>query len=104
MENKAEIIQDEVIQDEVLDSVAGGVGIGIPAQDGNMEKLTAKEIDRRWEIVKERQGWIFKNREMDQKDKELELEAKKMWLGFGMDLFKAGTEIAKMITGGGGGA
>lgn len=103
MENKAEIIKDEVIQDEVLDNVAGGVGICIPARDGNMEKLTAKEIDRRWEIVKERQGWEFKNRTLGQKDKELELKAKKMWIDFGMDVFKSGSEIAKLLMGGGAG-
>ena len=94
---------DEVIQDEVLDSVAGGVGICIPSQDGNMDKLTEKEIDRTWDVVKERMGWHHKKRELDQKDRELDLQAKKMWRDAGMDLLKTGPDIAKLFMGGGAG-
>ena len=58
---------------EMLDFVAGGVQIGIPSGEDNTHEFRKEELDRMWTVIKQRKEWEFK-------DKELENQAKKMWL------------------------
>ena len=93
MQNNDEVIQNEIIQDSVLDNVTGGaVRTGVPRNEGNMREVTKKQLDDAWERVKEKMGWKFKERELDQKDRELDLKAKQMWID-------AGFKVTDLITG-----
>lgn len=86
MKNNDETIQNDIIQDTVLDSVAGGIRIGVPRKEGNMDQITRKRIDEAWERVKEKMNWHHKNRELDQKDRELDQQAKEMWINSGFKI------------------
>ncbi|MBO6205158.1 MAG: hypothetical protein J6O13_16680 [Selenomonas sp.] len=81
------------MQEELLNSVAGGVEIGIPSGNDNMYQSTTEDIERRWKVIVQRKEWKFK-------DKEMELKAQQMWINAGMDLLKSGTDIAKLCMGG----
>lgn len=99
MTNKNEIVQndavqDEVLQDEILDVVSGGSIIGVPKSGENTAIVRAqKHIDTAWEIIKTRQEWKFKDREM-------ELQAKKMWMDAAFNLPDAIGKIVGLFKGG----
>lgn len=59
--------------EEQLDLVTGGVEIGIPTGKDNTREFRKEELDRMWNVIKQRKEWEFK-------DRELELQSKKMWL------------------------
>lgn len=94
------MLNKKPMQEDLLDKVAGGVEIGIPAGGDNTHEYKKEELDRMWEIIKQRQEWEFKN-------KELEIQAQKVWIDAGLDLAKtivgSGSVkdiIMKMISGG----
>ena len=39
------------MQEELLNSVAGGVEIGIPSGNDNMYQSTTEDIERRWKVI-----------------------------------------------------
>ena len=82
-----------VMQDELLNKVAGGVEICIPSGKDNTKEYTKEELDRMWEIVKQRQEWKFK-------DKEMELKAKKMWIDAGLEVGKIAKDVVTKLLGG----
>ena len=79
-----------IMQEELLDKVAGGVEIGIPSGDDNTKQYTDEELDRLWDVVKQRQEWKFRT-------KELELQAKKMWIDAGLEVAKIAVDVAKLV-------
>lgn len=95
------------MQEELLDKVAGGVEIGIPAGGSNTHQYNKEEMDRIWEVLKQRMEWKFKSQ-------ELEIQAKKIWIDAGLDLAKtvmgSGTvkdvimKLVGNVVGGGGAA
>ena len=100
MKNNDDVIQSEVIQDAALDDVAGGLRLCVPRNEGNMREVTQKQIDAAWERVKEKMGWKFKNRELDQKDRELDMQAKKMWIDAAFNLPDVIGKITGLFKGG----
>lgn len=75
------MVTKEPMKKELLDKVSGGVEIGIPSGNSNVKEYNDAEIASRWEAIKSRMEWEFKN-------KELELKAKQMWIDAGLDLAK----------------
>lgn len=69
------------MKEELLNKVTGGVEVGIPTGNSNNQQFNKEEMDRMWEIIKQRQEWEFKS-------KELEIQAKKVWIDAGLDLAK----------------
>ena len=66
--------KNEVIQDAIPDIIDGQVRIGVPKGGENTAmKRAQKHIDQAWEILKTRHKWQIKYR-------ELEMQAKKMWM------------------------
>ena len=82
-----------VMQDELLNKVAGGVEICQPSGNDNTKQYTDEELDRLWNVVKQRQEWKFRT-------KELELQAKKMWIDAGLEVIKIAVDVAKLTVGG----
>jgi len=75
------MVEKNPMQEELLDKVAGGVEIGIPSGKDNVKQYNDAELASRWEVIKQRMEWEFKNKELEQK-------AKQMWIDAGLDLAK----------------
>ena len=94
MTNKNEIVKDNVVQDTVLDSVAGGIITGIhKGEENTVIKLSQKRIDQMWEILKTRHEW-------QTKDRELDMQAKKMWMDAAFNLPDVIGKITGLFKGG----
>ena len=90
------------MKEELLKKVSGGVEVGIPSGKENLKEYNEAELNRRWDVIKQRMEWKFKT-------KEQEMQAKKLWIDAGLDLAKkilpsgeTVTDVIKKMIGGGG--